>query len=326
MDKEQMITELVNAPKYKERADIRTVIDEAVAQLREATSKINIKEVLDALKERLEVVLNQPEPTRPAPEPIRGVPRNMSAVKTAIDALPLQNQAKEKLKQMFEGYDESVATAKEIDPRVQEKSLSEVYAAFAKLGINKLKEIAEFGKPTLLVTPKNSFLEKKAAIDANRKYDNQAETYVWTSEGSPFQSVTTPTETVISIVDGQPHIPHIAGIAPNSRYDERKAAFKTHFARKGMRLINAHEAAVLEQLSLRDYKRNGKDVGKIVDYYQGNDDDTISCLDDEYLTDSSVVASACFRAAARKVSFNGRNPVSTNGDLRGRPSVQVLKY
>jgi MoxR-like ATPase len=284
--------------------------------------------------EALKMPIDIPEPEtieldeegneRPNPQPAPPKhPRDIVGFKNHIAKLPLTLPQKEKLNVMMEGYDEAVATAREIDPKVQIKPIQEVIAAFLKLGPAKLKEIAEFGKPTLLVTPKNSFLEKKAALDANRKYENQEGTYVG---GSSFQSVATPTKTVISIVDGQPHILHISGIDPNSRFDERKKAFKAHFARKGMRLINAHEAAVLEQLSLRDYKRNGNDVGKIVDYYQGNDNDTISCLDDEYLTDSSRVAYSYFNAGNRGVLFNAAGPGDADERLRGRPSVQVLEY
>jgi len=81
----------------------------------------------------------------------------------------------------------------------------------------------------------------------------------------------------------------------------------------------------LEQRSLREYEANSKDVTKIVDYYQTGQD-TVSCLDDEYLTNSSFVACSYFDAGARRVSFSGSNPGNTVANLRARPSVQVLEY
>ena len=326
MDKEKIITELMDSPKYKERADVRAVVDEAAAELQASPSKAKIKEVLDLLKEKLAEVLNLPNPRDAGEEPLRALPRNMAAIKTAINALHLTNEAKENLKKMFEGYDEAVDTAKEIHPQVQIKTLAEVYKGFAKLGIEKIKEIGAFEKPTLLVIPNNSFMEKIAAMDANKKYENQAETSVWTDRGSPFESVTTKAETVISIVDGEPHMPHIPGIASDSRYDARKTGFKAHFAKKGMRLINANEAVMLQQLSLRDYKLNGEDTSRIVDYCDGNSADTYSCLDDTDLTNTAGVACAYFGAGNRRVNFHANPPAYEGVYLRGRPSVQVMAY
>jgi len=47
-----------------------------------------------------------------------------------------------------------VATAKEVDPTVETKPMAKVVAGFLKLGLPKIREIAEFGRPTLIVTPK----------------------------------------------------------------------------------------------------------------------------------------------------------------------------
>ena len=345
MDTEKIITELMNSPKYKERADVRAVVDEAVAELNEQTSKEKIKAVLDLLKEKLAEVLNPPsasanpsaEPpttslTTASTEPTRNLPSNMSAIQKAIDGLELTNEAKEKLKKMFEGYDESVATAKEIDPGVQLKSITEVFDAFTELGIDKLKEIAKFGKPTLLVTPKNSFLDKKTNMNKYKPFTDptennpQRDAYHSAGSSSPYENVETLNQTTVSIVDGTPQMPHIEGIAKDSRFYDRKRQFKEYYAKKGMRLINVHEAAVLEQHSLHEYERNGKDTSKIVDYFGNVRTDTASCLDDAFLTSVPVVASTFFAASGLRVHFGADAPSATNEALRGRPSVQVLEY
>ena len=287
----------------------------------------DIENTLGEIKGMLGADVPEPATTDRLPEVSSNTLRNMMKF---VDKYNLPSQAREKLKELFEGYDEAVATAREVDPDVEIKPFTEVCAAFKNLGAEKIKEIAGFGQPTILVTPKNSFQDKKASMDRNKRYvdangKQQDDVWLLEEENSPYTNVATPAETEISVVDGQPHMPHIPGITPNSRWDDRKAAFKAHFAKKGLRLMNIHEAAVLEQRSLREYEANSKDVTKIVDYYQTGQD-TVSCLDDEYLTNSSFVACSCFDADCRRVGFAGNNPDNTNADLRARPSVQILKY
>jgi MoxR-like ATPase len=257
-------------------------------------------------------------------------PTDISAMKKVIDGYNLPPQSKEKLKEMFEGYDEALATARELDPNVKTKSFAEFCTAFFAFGINKIKEIAEFGRPMVLVTPKNSFLDKKAGMDRNKKYvdaagQQQDDAYHFEDENSPYKNVAIPAKTEISIVDGSTHMPHIPGISSNSRFDERKRLFKDHYAKKGMRLINVHEYAALLQRSLREYQQNGNDVSKIVDFYQ-NSNDTVTCLDDTYLTNCALVAFGDFYSINRRADFSADRPAFAGVHLRGRSSVQVLEY
>ncbi len=257
------------------------------------------------------------------PSPPENAPADLASANKLIDKLSLNPQAKEKLKEMLAGYDEAAATAKDLDPNVEIKSFLEVSKAFLKLGKEKLKAIAEFGKPTLVLTPKNTFLEKKTGMDLNKKYDRQADTWHWEDPNSPYKEVKTPTAATWSVVDGSPNMPHIDGIPSNSRFDERKRLFKEHFKKKNMRLINVHEYAALQQRSLREHQKAGNDTSKIVDFYKtGNE--VITCLDDADLTDSSNVAYGYFYAEFRKVNFAALDPGNTDGGLRGRPSVQFL--
>jgi hypothetical protein len=234
----------------------------------------------------------------------------------------------EKLLEMLSGYDEAIATAKELDPDVEILPLNKVCKALLKLGAEKLQAIAEFGQPTLILTPNNTFAKKRENMNKNKKYvdkdgdtQNDLETY-----DEPYNTISTPTKNTFSVVDGQPHMPHIPGIAPNTRFDNRKKKFLEYFQQKGLRLINIHEFAALEQRSLRDFQKSGNDVTKIVDFYQGGSKDTISCLDDEHLTPSSLVAFGYFRSDFREVNFDASRPGVTDGDLRARPSVQVCSY
>lgn len=306
----------------------------------------NIEKVIEKVRNELKEMLGATANSTPAsasakkkakvkPAPARANRSGLSDIWPEIDffkTVPfsvektlMNEQLNKKLKEMCQGYNESIATAKEMDPTVRIKPIEEVMTAILTLGPAILKEIANFGQPTLLVVPKNPFAEKIDAMNSNRKYKNQAKTDVDNKTNSPFQPVYTSAKTIISIVDGAQHMPHITGIALDSRYDERKRKFKEHYSSKGLRLITAYEYAILMQRSLRDYQKNGEDVNKIVDFYQSKGD-TVTCLDDECLTGSSFVAFAYFRTGDNRVCFNADDPASVSARLRGRPSAQVLEY
>lgn len=329
MDTAKIITELVSTAKYQERPDVRVVIDTAVAELRGETSKEKIKEVLDVLKEKLSAVLNPVDGSAATPSSDSIKPLDSSDIKDFekyLTSLQLNDQQKDRLRLLAIGYNDSVLTAQEICPTVTIKPLKKILAEVIKLGPEKLKAIAEFTQPTLLVIPPNRFTDKISSINNNRKYQGQNETYLANSNEQPFQSVASVTETVISIVDGAQHMPHITGIAKDSRWDERRLQFKEHLKQKNLRLINAHEYAVLMQRSLREYQQDGgTDKAKIIDFYE-NGNNTLTCLDDADLTNSSLVAFGFFYSDLRRVYFHAFDPDFTDEDLRARPSVQVCKY
>ena len=223
-------------------------------------------------------------------------------------------------------YTDSIATAKELDPNVQIKSIEEVFGHLLALGPAKLKEIAQFQKPTLLVTPQNSFSEKEKGMNSKKMYAGQNDMYVWQDTKSPYTMVKNHHKTVISAVDGAEHMPHINSIASDSKWKDRREAFKRHYAQTGLRLINPHEYAVLMQRSLDAFKKaGGKDTSKIVDYYESGND-TVTCLDDSMLASSSSVAYAYFNSGFSQVIFSAGDPGCTDASLRGRPSVQVMEY
>lgn len=306
-----VIEKLKKTPKYKERQDVRATVDVAVGRIEESTMDAEIVEVLEGLKVALKPMLKTGELSA----------TDLRGVKGEIERLNLQPSEKEKLKEMFGRYGEAVETARELDPTVRIKSIDEVYEGFSNLGFERVKEILNMNRPTLLITPKNSFEEKIAKINANKKCENQADTYVNKEANSPYASVNTPSRAVISIVDGAVEMPHITGIVSNTRWNERKRLFKEHYARRQMKLINAHEYAMLMQMSLREYKTSGNDASRIVD-----GGSSVTCLDDTYLTKSVLVACGFFNPGAREVRFAANSPAADDAYLRGRPSVQVLEY
>lgn len=234
----------------------------------------------------------------------------------------LSSTEKAKLIDMAQGYDEAAKLAELMDPNVTIKPLNEVLVSILQFSPTKLKEIAQFGKPILLITPENTFLNKVQRIDENKKYQGQEDSYVSVNSDSPFETVKDQPNVSISIVDSTPRMPHIDGISEESRFDMRKELFKKHYEKKGMRLISAHEYAVLMQRSLCEYEKTGSsDTSKILDF-----DITMTCLDDEYLSDSPLVACGCFSSKIRRVRLTAYDPDATVADLRGRPSVQIMVY
>lgn len=255
----------------------------------------------------------------------RGGQPNNSTISEMSEFTPSEMET---IQTLIGGYDEAVKIAKEIDRSVPIISREDVLVALLRLGVPMLKEIATFGKPTLLITPKNSFTQKTAAINANKKYEEQGDVFIWEDVKSPYTTVATPATVSISVVDGAQHMDHIDGIDPKSKFKERRELFKKHYQQKGMKLINPHEYAVLMQKSLHDYEQSGsdeasRDTSKIVDFDGSN---TITCLDNELLSDSPHVAYGCFYSKVRRVSFSADRAAYTSANLRGRPSVQVMTY
>ncbi len=272
---------------------------------------------------------------RASPEVIHHVsrPDGMAILKFG-EWIDLQTQLsapeKLKLKTVPGTYEESMNTAKEIDPSARIKSLTEVLSASLALGAPKLKEIANFEKPIILITPQNEFISKKQSMDAHKVCQNQDDVFSWADSNSPYGSdgntIKKRSKMSVSIVDAAEHMPHIPNIPSDLRFDQRKEKFKQHYSTKGMRLINIHEYAVLMQRSLHAYRADGaKDTSKILDFYKDGND-TITCLDDEYLSSSPHVACGYFSSENRQVGFNASDADNTYANLRGRPSVQVMEY
>ncbi len=248
-----------------------------------------------------------------------------------LDNGALSSTEKTKLLEMAQGYDEAVQLAKSMDTTIAIKPLADVLREIRLLGTPKLKEIANFQRPMLIVTPSNAFATKISAMNTAKPYrtkgakpQDQDDAFVWNDPASPYTPlIGTPSKVSISIVDGGTHMPHIQGIQSDSRFDARKELFKKHYQKKGMSMINAHEYAMLMQRSLNEYKRSGNDESKIVDFYK-DANDTITCLDDEYLSTSPHVAYGYFSSKYRQVYCGASGADNTGANLRGRPSVQVM--
>jgi hypothetical protein len=248
-----------------------------------------------------------------------------------VNALTLTAEEREKLDAMFDGYAESCETAREIDPSVNLRSIKDLYRVFIDLDPEKVKEILKMQKPTLLVVPKNSFKTKINSINAHKKFPHQEDSYVNPYPDSPYRTVFSPDKIVISVVDGEPHMPHIQGIASDSAWPDRKKMFMEYLTAKGMRLINIHEIAVLMQRSLREYQQNGNDESKIVDFYlPDSDDNTDTCLGNDYF-DHQIwfLPASCFCQPKKPNYLCGFQAYVDNNNgssLRARPAVTILEY
>ena len=232
-------------------------------------------------------------------------------------SLEERRELKEKFREIFKGYDRAVKVAREFNSNLESISLRDIANAVAEMGVDKLREIAKFGKPVLQITPQGS-LDSLAGKMGKDVYINRGQ----------FKSEKSSNKTVVSIVDAQPSIP-ISGDDKKLNCGERRDNFKADLAKKGMRLMTSQEYMVLQKLCWTAYeeaKERGEDVNVkdvIADYYQSNGD-TYTCLDDT-LTDSSLVPCADFSASNQEVDFNYGSSVYTSAGLRGRPSVQVME-
>jgi hypothetical protein len=251
-----------------------------------------------------------------------------------IDSLALNAENREKLFKMIDGYAEAVETAKELDPNVDIKPLSAVWQAIADLGKEKIEKIANFKKPTLLVVPKNSFSEKIAGMNAHKRYQpNQTDVVVdgvyYTAEDDCYGDEKYLPNTMISIVDGAVRMPQIEHLIWDASWLTRRGLFEITFRQMGLRLINAHEYALLQQLSLRDYQNNGCDESRIVDFCSPSES-TKTCLSHQYLHDLhevANVASAAFYWIKKGVCFEICNDYDRHDDsLRARPAITILEY
>ncbi len=316
-DLENFLDQVKNSEEY-ENPEFAKVIDDFAIEIR---SHLIIQGVLDSNHQLDNFV-------------IKKIDRVIDAIGTAITIaaadhkeFPFLND--EKLKEMVMGYPESIITAKEIDPKAEIKPVKEVLARIKNLGPDILREIAKFQRPTLLVTPKNSFLEKKENMDHHKRYvdekgKGQADTWHMEKEDSPYLEVSTSDSTLISIVEGAARLKHRPDIIPcESQLEERKKAFINHYIEKKILLISVHEYAVLMQRSLREYRRHGNDKGKILDYFE-NEKDTVTCLGDRHLKKTTRIPVAFF--AARKVSFSAYGPDFTIDNFCARPSHPLMLY
>jgi hypothetical protein len=146
MNKEKIIAGITGTPKYGERADVRAVVDEAVAELNAAADKPEIKRILDALKAKLAATLGLPPPARLAPDRPAGVVRNVEQLEI-IDKLRVEYGFQMKTLSAFDvlervpgviivgidGRNHRVPTLEQIDAGMEEYHFKKYRQGFTKL-------------------------------------------------------------------------------------------------------------------------------------------------------------------------------------------------
>lgn len=243
-----------------------------------------------------------------------------------IEHMNLSAEQKEKLRAVIEGYEEAVATAKELDSNVQVPSKEQVIAHVLALGAEKLEKIATImGKPGLTIEPDKSFMEMKNAMNARRHYDNQSEAYF----DNDYEWSGRPGKVSVSILDMIQNTSVVPGQRPGEqRNDEQLRTCEKYFRDNGMRLASDRQNAAGMQKSLRAYeqaKRKGEANPEkhILDFY-GQPQETVTMFNQEHNTTISKIVYGSFNPGYRKVYFFWRDPAFQSNYLRGRGAMQVM--
>ncbi len=270
-----------------------------------------------------------------------------------LQNLHLDEKTCEKILIMLDEYPKSVAAAEDIDGSLRILPLDKIWPKILELGPEMLKEIANLEKPTLLITPNNSFdakiramnyhkyftgeylptnmcgLQLDASIETDDKHDSWCNPY--------GGEILTPRKNLISIVEGTEHPSTSLGLKlkVGSRDIEMSESYGAgagenaaiqYLRGKGMELINIHEMAVLMQLSLREYKQAGNDVNKIVDFIFRKWETPKSFINRCHFTRGhDFVAYCCFWYGRVAFRMRGRRDGGVR-DLGVRASVKVMEY
>ncbi len=252
-------------------------------------------------------------------------------VLTQINNLTLDKELKEMIKQIMAQYNEAVLTAMEFDPELEPPSVEEVCQNLINAGVQRLKTVGKFQKPTLVIVPKTSFKEKIKAMAEKNKYTFPDFEF---DKDSPFFAVKSPTKNFISIIDGNPGMPPTDGVTyrDEARSEMRNVYYRNicikdqinaTYARRGLRSTNVHEFYVLLQASIRAFKTNCN-IGAVVD------SSTLTLLDDEFLTPASnrIACGGLSNSSTRHLPFAVMyidfefSPYT----FRGRPSYQFMEF
>lgn len=251
-------------------------------------------------------------------------------VLTQINNLTLDKKLKEMIKQIMAQYNEAVLTAMEFDPELEPPSVEEVCQNLINAGVEMLKTVGKFQKPTLVIVPKTSFKEKIKAMAEKNKYTFPNFEF---GNDSPFFAVKSPTKNFISIIDGNPGMPPTDEVTyrDEDRSEMRnvyysniciKDQINATYARRGLRSTNVHEFYVLLQASIRAFKTNCN-IGAVVD------SSTLTLLDDEFLTPAYRVAcGGLSNSSTRNLPFADvhNNFEFSAYSFRGRPSYQFMEF
>jgi len=218
-------------------------------------------------------------------------------------------------------YDEMVDTLVNfgyIDkvPHKKIPSKRNVMRAILNLGPEMLKNIGKFNRPTIIMTPQVDLTAMKEKLDQNKKFPNQGNTYFEEPPNDPLWGAT-PTKFSVSIVAGAPEMPQLPADKVDLKNEEKHKYLTEEYNKLGMRMITAHEYAMLAQKSLRSYEQSQK-ADEIIDQ------NTATYLNAEHLTDLQKVPYAYWDSGYREFYFDWFSPDPQIDSCRGRPSVQVL--
>lgn len=246
-----------------------------------------------------------------------------------IDALELSPPDKAKLIEMMSraNYANAVATAVEMKAS-RIPTYDQIANALMVRTLQSLKDICELmEQPKLDIVSDKGFDESVTAMDENKHYtsaggEDQNDAYVHRGSDSPYKNLTKQSDkVVVSVVDGKVRPKQLNGVS--KKLAERRDFLTAKFQAKAMRHINEKEMATLIQQSLREAEA-AKDNSLIVDNWEDGDG-TVTFLDPQSLTESTLVAYALFYSNYRQARFNALDSRVVYGYARGRAAVQVLE-
>lgn len=157
-------------------------------------------------------------------------------------------------------YDNAKEMALEFSPEVKIPSKELVMEKIRGLGAEKLKEIAKFGQPTLLMTPSTTMAEKEMVLDKKKRYPRRWGDACFIEDADHERWDPKPESLTVSIVEGLSILPELPdeilkdGDGGLTLWDFRYKKLYQQFQARGLRMITAHEYAILMQLSLKNYE------------------------------------------------------------------------
>ncbi|MDD3861946.1 MAG: hypothetical protein PHP74_03615 [Candidatus Gracilibacteria bacterium] len=256
-----------------------------------------------------------------------------SKYETFIDGLNLSEPETAKLKEMMseENYVEAVETAKEMKAS-KIPTYEQIVEQLMTFSPEKLKDICEeMEKPELVIESDQSFDDNISAMNANKYYTSadgkpQNDAFVNSESNSPYRNLDKPGKVKVSIVDGVVHPEQLEGVS--TKLGKRRDYLTKKFEAKGMKHISPKGMGALLQKSLRKAKAKN-DNSLIVDNWEkwvsNNERGTVTFIDPNELTKSTLVAFASFDSDSRQACFVVYDPAGEAGSARGRASVQVLE-
>jgi hypothetical protein len=249
----------------------------------------------------------------------------------SIEALKLAGINKEivqTMKKLDISYDEMIDTLDDNGYTDKVPNKETVMDAVFNLGIEMIKKIGKFGKPTLLVTPAVNLKFMKNKIDVNKKYANangklQNDTFF---DPAPNDALWGPKQRKlkVTIVDGMPAMPQLPVNVVQMDWEHKHKYLTDEYKKQGMKMITSYEYAMLAQRSLRSFQKAKNDPNKNPED-EIIDKNTITTFNGEHLMDLKEVPYGHFNPDTCRFSFFWYDSDLQDNDLRSRPSVQVME-